>query len=330
MSAAAHDKGMSMRQDKGIDGAEGGGRVRDPQQAQRHLQAILDNASVGIMISRSGRFELVGRHLCQIFGYTEEELLGQRTSTIYRSHQAYEELGPRMRADLTAHGRFDAELLMRHKDGHEFWVHMLGRAVVPGDDSAGTIWILEDISQAREQRDRLSWTATHDSLTGLVNRREFEGRLEQAMAQFQRHSVCAMFIDLDRFKAVNDTAGHAAGDDMLRSVAGLFNAAVRQSDTVARFGGDEFAILLPGCPLPRAQQIAEQVRAAVDAFRLDVDGQAFSVGTSIGLVEVTPELPSLAAVVAAADAACYQAKRAGRNRVVVWHTPGSGVPVIAG
>lgn len=302
----------------------------DPVMAVQQLKAILGNASVGIMISRKGRFELVGRHLCQMFGYTEGELLGQRTSTIYRSHKAYEELGPRMRADLTAHGRFDSELLMRHKDGHEFWVHMLGRAVVPGDDSAGTIWILEDISQAREQRDRLSWSATHDSLTGLVNRREFESRLEQAMVQFNRHQVCAMFIDLDKFKTVNDSAGHAAGDEVLRSVADLFGKAVRQSDTVGRLGGDEFAILLPGCGLDRALHIAEQVRSSVEAYRLDAGGRQFSVGTSIGLVEVTPALPSIAAVLAAADSACYEAKRGGRNRVVVWSLPDAQTAVIAG
>lgn len=297
--------------------------------AQQHLQAILANASVGIMISRNGRFELVGQHLCQMFGYAERELLGQLTSTIYRSREAYVELGPRMRADLTAHGRFDGELLMRRKNGEEFWVHLLGRAVIPGDHGGGTIWILEDISLAREARDNLSWTATHDSLTGLVNRREFEFRLEQAMTQFKRQQVCAMFIDLDKFKAVNDSAGHAAGDEVLRNVAALFKSVVRQSDTVARLGGDEFAILLPGCALGRAQGIAEQARLAVQAYRLERDGQTFAVGTSIGLVEVTSEMPTVAAVLHAADSACYAAKRAGRNCVVTYAVPAQDTPVIA-
>ena len=284
----------------------------------QQLQAILTNASVGIMITRNGRFELVGQHLCQMFGYTEREMLGLRTAAIYHSDEAYVALGPRMRADLTEHGRFDGELVMRRKNGKEFWVHMLGRAVIPGDSSGGTIWILEDISQAREARDQLSWTATHDSLTGLVNRKEFEARLELAMTQFKRQNVCVMFIDLDKFKSVNDNAGHAAGDDVLRSVAAQFEAAVRQSDTVGRLGGDEFAILLPGCPLLRAQGIAEDVRKAVESYRLQVDGQEYSVGTSIGLVEVSPDLPTIAAVLHAADSACYEAKRGGRNRVVTY------------
>ena len=284
----------------------------------QQLQAILANASVGIMITRNGRFELVGQHLCQMFGYTERELLGLRTAAIYHSEDAYVALGPRMRGDLTAHGRFDGELIMRRKNGKEFWVHMLGRAVIPGDSGGGTIWILEDISQAREARDKLSWTATHDSLTGLANRKEFEARLELAMGQFNRQNVCVMFIDLDKFKFVNDNAGHAAGDDVLRSVAALFEGAVRQSDTVGRLGGDEFAILLPGCPLARAQGIAEQVRLAVAGYVLESDGQDFSVGTSIGLVEINPEMPTIAAVLHAADSACYQAKRGGRNRVVTY------------
>ena len=303
--------------------------ARDGGLAQQQLHAILENASVGIMISRSGLVEVVGRHLCQMFGYSEAELLGKLTSTIYRSHEAYLELGPRMRADLTAHGRFDGEVLMRRKSGQEFWVHMLGRAVIPGDPNGGTIWILEDISLAREARDKLSWTATHDSLTGLVNRREFEARLEHAMTQFQRQQVCAMFIDLDKFKAVNDGAGHAAGDEVLRGVARLFEAAVRQSDTVGRLGGDEFAILLPGCPLARAQGIAEQVRVSVAAYSLEVDGKTYGVGTSIGLVEVTAQMPTVAAVIHAADSACYEAKRAGRNRVVTYQLPPVETAVIA-
>ena len=290
----------------------------------QQLQAILANASVGIMITRNGRFELVGRQLCQMFGYTEEELLALRTSSIYQSEAEYIALGPRMRADLTAHGHFDGELIMRRKNGREFWVHMLGRAVIPGDSNGGTIWILEDISQAREARDKLSWTATHDSLTGLVNRKEFEARLDQALTQFQHQNVCVMFIDLDKFKAVNDTAGHAAGDEVLRAVAALFEAAVRQSDTVARLGGDEFAILLPGCPQARAAGIAEQVRAAVAQYGLQADGQLFTVGTSIGLAAVTPDMPTVAAVLHAADTACYAAKRGGRNQVVCYAPPVSG------
>lgn len=302
-----------------------GNEVKEAEAAQnvhqvmaQQLHAILANASIGIMITRQGHFELAGRHLCQMFGYTEAELLALPTYSIYRSREAYVDIGHRMRADLTEHGHFDGELPMRRKNGSEFWVHMQGRAVIPGDQSGGTIWILEDISLAREAHDKLSWTATHDSLTGLVNRKEFEARLNVAMGQFSRHQFCVMFVDLDEFKTVNDNAGHAAGDEVLRSVAALFEANLRQSDTVGRFGGDEFAILLPGCPLDRGQGIAEQVRLAVQGYSLQTDGKVYTVGASIGLVEVTPRFANIAAVLHAADTACYSAKRNGRNRVVTY------------
>jgi diguanylate cyclase (GGDEF)-like protein len=140
----------------------------------------------------------------------------------------------------------------------------------------------------------------------------------QAIVQFDYRDVCVMFVDLDHFKPINDTAGHAAGDDALRQVAKLLEEQVRQSDTVARMGGDEFAILLPGCSLRRAQGIGEQVRLAVETWRLERKGKVFRIGASIGIVELTPGLIDVATVLHAADTACYQAKHAGRNRVMVY------------
>jgi diguanylate cyclase (GGDEF)-like protein len=133
-----------------------------------------------------------------------------------------------------------------------------------------------------------------------------------------------MFVDLDHFKPINDAAGHAAGDDALRQVAQLLEEEVRQSDTVARMGGDEFAILLPGCSLRRAQSIAEKVRSAIEMWRLERRGKVFRIGASIGIVELTPGLMDVAAVLHAADTACYQAKHAGRNRVMVYVPSASG------
>ncbi|HSV54933.1 MAG TPA: diguanylate cyclase, partial [Burkholderiaceae bacterium] len=288
------------------------------------LRAILNHASIGIIITRDRRFELVGRHIMQMLGYSEEELLGQPARLIYPSDDAYAELGKRVGEQMQAHGHFDGEVLFRRKDGSEFWGHMLGRSLVPGDAAGGTLWIMHDVTAAREAQRQLSWSATHDSLTQLVNRREFEARLMQAMVQFDYRDVCVMFVDLDHFKPINDTAGHAAGDDALRQVAKLLEERVRQSDTVARLGGDEFAILLPGCSLRRAEGIAEQVRLAVEAWQLKRKGKVFRIGASIGIVELTPGLIDVATVLHAADTACYQAKHAGRNRVVVY------VPSLAG
>lgn len=127
-----------------------------------------------------------------------------------------------------------------------------------------------------------------------------------------------MFIDLDRFKHVNDTGGHVAGDTLLRSVANTLAGQVRQADTAARLGGDEFAVLLLGCPLARAIEVGEKLRAAVEAYRLVWEGRSYGVGASIGLVAVDDSFEDAAAVLSAADSACYAAKAKGRNSVAVF------------
>ena len=155
-------------------------------------------------------------------------------------------------------------------------------------------------------------------LTGLVNRREFERRLEEALEATQggaRHVLC--YLDLDRFKAVNDECGHVAGDNMLREVAALIKEAVRDSDTVGRLGGDEFGILLAGCPLEKARQIADDVVRAVNDHRFIWKDKIFTVGVSVGLVEVTNESTSIEDLLHAADSACYVAKNQG-GRVHVY------------
>ncbi|MCB2030358.1 MAG: diguanylate cyclase, partial [Rhodoferax sp.] len=163
---------------------------------------------------------------------------------------------------------------------------MRGRAVVAGDMSKGTIWTFEDVTEMRAQRERLTWDSSHDALTGLVNRAAFETLLTEATAQAESEPFCALFIDLDRFKQVNDTGGHAAGDAVLRDIAERLTAQVRKSDTVARLGGDEFAVLLPRCPIGHARDIAEKIRKTVVDYRLDWEGHRFAIGASIGMVRV--------------------------------------------
>ena len=159
--------------------------------------------------------------------------------------------------------------------------------------------------------------ASHDALTGLANRTVLQAALKQAWnsarADGAEHAL--MVIDLDHFKLVNDVCGHAAGDRLLQAVATMMREAVRGSDTVARLGGDEFAILLHGCSLDHAQKVAQSLCDRVDQFRFDHEGQAFHVGTSIGLVAVSPRWASTAEVMEAADGACHAAKESGRNRV---------------
>ena len=279
------------------------------------LQAVLDHAEVGIALTRDGRFELVSRHLCRILGSSMSDLVGQHTRVIYPSDEAYQALSDRARPLFMTHGAFDGELELVRRGGARFWAQMRGRAIVAGDRTKGTIWLVDDVTAVREQREQLAWDSSHDSLTGLANRAAFTSVLERATGRSKDEPFCALFVDLDRFKAVNDTGGHAAGDAMLIAVARQLESAVRQTDTVARLGGDEFAVLLHRCPVAVAHVIAEKMRRAVHGFELAFEGRRYSVGASIGLVAVDGSHADSADVLKAADAACYEAKRLGRDRV---------------
>ncbi|HET6756518.1 MAG TPA: EAL domain-containing protein [Burkholderiales bacterium] len=194
----------------------------------------------------------------------------------------------------------------------------------------GVVIMLRDMSQSRATASRLAHEAHHDPLTGLINRREFERRAERALSsawtQSSQHALC--YIDLDRFKIVNDTCGHSAGDELLRQIARVLQGSVcrREGDTLARLGGDEFGVLLQSCPLTQAQKIAYEVLGVIKDFRFDWQGRTFTVGASIGLTAINAASKDLASVFSAADTACYAAKEKGRNRIQVYR---SGDPELA-
>ena len=287
------------------------------------VESVLNHADVGIALTINGRFVRVSRRLCAVLGCQPEQLLDQLTSSIYTSQAGYDAFSDRARPALTEHGVFEGEVELRHTSGRAFWARMRGRAVVPGDRSAGTIWVIEDVTNERHERASLTWAASHDALTGLLNRAAFEARLQDTVADTREHPFCALFIDLDRFKLVNDTAGHAAGDALLRGVAHTLEGVLRRNDVVARLGGDEFAVLLPRCPVAQGLVIGEKLRAAVEGYVLDWQGQPHRVGASIGLTLGTGQHTSAADVLRVADAGCYAAKRDGRNRVAVAEESGA-------
>jgi len=184
----------------------------------------------------------------------------------------------------------------------------------------GMIVVFHDISQIRAMAQQLLWQASHDALTGLVNRREFERRLSElidtARAPEREHAL--MFMDLDNFKAVNDTCGHTAGDELLRQLTSVMLSRMRGSDTLARLGGDEFGALLETCPFDQALRIANAMRETVREFRFVWETKTFSVGVSIGLVPISTDSGNLHRVLSLADACCYEAKNKGRDRVQVY------------
>ncbi|MEJ2591147.1 MAG: EAL domain-containing protein [Candidatus Thiodiazotropha sp.] len=184
-------------------------------------------------------------------------------------------------------------------------------------DVVGNVLVVRDITDAHRLTHRISWQATHDALTGLINRLEFENRLRASLdrSHSDRAGHVLMYLDLDQFKVVNDTCGHVAGDELLKQIADLLNQTARRNDTVARLGGDEFAILLEYCPVEQALALAEEIRNAIRDFRFTWDDKPFALGVSIGVVCFDASFTALTQVLSAADSACYAAKDAGRNRV---------------
>jgi len=185
-----------------------------------------------------------------------------------------------------------------------------------GEMPGGAVLVLHDVTRARQMARRLLYQASHDSLTGLINRAEFERRLEGALPSArngQEHAVC--YLDLDQFKIVNDTCGHFAGDELLRQVAARLRARIRGADLLARLGGDEFGLLLYGCSLERARSIAEGLLEAVRELRFAWSDKSFVVGASIGVASLSGTSASGAEAMSSADTACYVAKNLGRNRV---------------
>ena len=169
---------------------------------------------------------------------------------------------------------------------------------------------------------RLIYQASHDALTGLINRREFEQRLERAVLSAQQqgreHVLC--YMDLDQFKVINDTCGHAAGDELLRQLALLLKGSLRERDTLARLGGDEFALLLENCSVADALEVADTFRAEVQRYRFKWEDRIFSVGMSVGVVAITRDSGTAASLLSAADAACYVAKGRGRNQIHLYES----------
>ena len=254
----------------------------------------------------------------QAFGKNLEDLVGLVDETDRRL------LSDPVRQALTSGAPVNLSrraLLLSRSNGSERSIELSASPIRnAAKEVIGAALLLHDVTELRGLARQMSYQATHDALTGLVNRREFERRLEEATESGHRgegqHVLC--YLDLDRFKVVNDTSGHLAGDSMLREVAKVLRDAVRDSDTVARLGGDEFGVLLIGCPLDKARQIADDVCRAVGDYRFVWKDKIFNIGVSIGLVEISRESGTLEELLAAADSACYVAKKQGSGRVAVY------------
>ncbi len=211
--------------------------------------------------------------------------------------------------------------LLISRDGHEYGIEDSAAPIRNNDGEVlGAVLVFHDVSEQRRLSGEMTYRATHDALTGLVNRSEFETRLLRVLrkAHEEQSEHALMYIDLDQFKLVNDACGHAVGDQLLQQVGKLLQETVRARDTLARLGGDEFGIILEHCTAEQAQRVGQQICDRMDEFRFIHDERRFRIGTSIGLVPVDRRWASISAIQQAADTSCYAAKEAGRNRVHAW------------
>ena len=211
--------------------------------------------------------------------------------------------------------------LLIARDGTEFGIEDTAAPIRnAAGEVLGAVLVFHDVTAQRHMSGEMAFRATHDALTGLVNRGEFELRLQRILegAHLNASENALLYIDLDQFKLVNDACGHTVGDQLLRQVSELLGSVVRVRDTLARLGGDEFGLILEHCSLGRAERVGQQICALMDDFRFTHEGRRFRIGASIGLVPVDARWTTNEALLQAADASCYAAKDAGRNRVHAW------------
>lgn len=293
------------------------------------LGSVMAAAPLGILFTRAQQFELVSAEFCRLVGKTEQELLGRDARTIFASNEDYDALGPKVAAAFASGQPYQGEWRFLRSETGAFWGQLRGMPVESGNPEAGTIWTLADVSEHVSAREELEWSASHDPLTGLGNRKLFEQQVARTMeARPASLPAAVVMIDLDRFKPINDTAGHAAGDAMLKLVATAITSRVRSTDLAARLGGDEFGLLLRNCPPEAALRIADSVREAISGAVLTWGGQQLQVGASMGIAPLAASTESGATWLQDADAACYAAKAAGRG--VVRTASGQPLRVVAG
>jgi diguanylate cyclase (GGDEF)-like protein/PAS domain S-box-containing protein len=290
--------------------------------AQTTLQSIGDAV---ITTDAEGKITYLNPNAEHLTGWSGKEALGLPFNKIFAIlHEATREAAENPMPRVLAEGKtlhFPENVILMAKHGAEYSIDYSAAPIRIKDGTVnGVVLVFHDVTEARAQSHKISYQASHDALTGLWNRSEFESmakRLLHSAKVMQMHHAL-MYLDLDQFKIVNDTCGHLAGDQLLCQLSNLLLSHTRKSDMLARLGGDEFGILLDSCPPERAKEIAQHLVDIVKAFRFEWDGKLFSVGVSIGLIFITHETADLQSLLSGADTACYIAKDKGRNRVQVF------------
>lgn len=276
------------------------------------LRVTLESVADGIATTDAdGRIDYLNPVAQRLTGWSAHEAKDVHCTDVFR---VVTRPGERL-------GHASGQDVLHSRTGQSYAIEKSVAPIRTGDGGvSGHICVFRDVTEQRRLFEQIAHRATHDSLTGLFNREEFEAQIRRAL-QAARDTSAAhalMFIDLDQFKRVNDACGHAAGDELLKQFALLLVGVVRSGDRVARLGGDEFAVLLEDCPMESAASLAQELCDLMDDFRFTHEGSRFRVGTSIGLVRVDSRWHTEIAALQAADASCFAAKEAGRNRVHLW------------
>lgn len=293
---------------------------------KERLQVTLDSIGEGVITTDAeSRISYLNPIAENMTGWRQKEAQGLPLIDVFKLLDTQGQLPSENPVSLAIQKNhvvnFEQHYLLTRRDGNEFAIEVTA-APLPDYDSSiiGAVLVIRNVTALRDMARQMTYQASHDNLTGLINRREFEQRLELALASVRtdKHQHIMCYLDLDQFKIVNDTCGHVAGDELLKQLSSVLKANVRKMDTLARLGGDEFGILLADCPLEKGRETAENLLKVINDFRFAWMNKSFEIGVSIGLVPITADSGGLIDVLGAADSACYAAKDLGRNRLHVY------------
>ncbi|MDH5275499.1 MAG: diguanylate cyclase, partial [Gammaproteobacteria bacterium] len=292
---------------------------REKESAQITLQSIGDGV---VTTDHEGIVEYINPVAEELTGWNVDDAGGRHVDDIFRGfhEETCEPLENPVMSSIKRNRAVKSvrpSLLIR-RDGNELYIESTASPIRNDrGDVTGGVLVFHDVSESRELNRRLSYHASHDLLTGLVNRREFESRLERSLksAKARETSYALLYLDLDQFKIINDSCGHGAGDMLLTQLGALLKAKIRWRDTLARLGGDEFGLLLEACSTEEAMRTAEMLREAIKDYKFSWDDRTFRLSASVGVVPITGDDDNVATLITAGDSACQAAKEAGRNRI---------------
>ena len=292
------------------------------EQSEARFKSSFDQSAVGMALIDSEQSILqVNDAFCSMLGYDESELLTTTLGSKLEAEDAILNKHYHQQLVIAEIQHYEAEQRYLKKDGSRLWGLLNVSAVRHEKSFLHAMVQIQDVTEARELSRKLTYQASHDALTGLINRREFETQIKQLVASssINQHTEHALlYLDLDQFKVINDTCGHIAGDELLRQIATVMKETVRQADILARLGGDEFGVLMGFCSQEQSQRLAESLRKEIEDFRFAWDGQVFNLAVSIGIASINQTTHNITEIMRRADAACYMAKESGRNRTHVF------------